>query len=210
MKINYKEFVSKFDEIVARGFSCGLGVRGGQMCVEAAVCAALDLPHGDYPECVEPAVRLFKVKLNDSNWTTRRARAEGLRDLGIAQVGSKGVVDGMEFARRVEERTIREIIPALLREGFPNNDKYLKAAARCEAEGTAEAFRGAGLILRRRRPDTAGVACSAWIAIILADPAVRVAPIGCRATKGDKYLLMSARIALDVLRELGSPGVNYV
>lgn len=40
----------------------------GQMCVEAAVCFALGLPHGDNPPCVAPAVRALKIRLNDAAW----------------------------------------------------------------------------------------------------------------------------------------------
>jgi len=86
--IDFKKFVPKFDEILSRGLSHGLGKRDGMMCIEAAVCAALDLPHGDDPQCVAAAVRSFKIALNDSNWSSPEARAKGMRNLGIAQVGS--------------------------------------------------------------------------------------------------------------------------
>jgi hypothetical protein len=51
--------VAKFDEILARGLSMGMGRRGGSMCIEAAICCVLDLPHGDDPGCVAAAVRGF-------------------------------------------------------------------------------------------------------------------------------------------------------
>src|SRR5579864_5625503 len=96
-KIDFAVFVPKFDEILSRGLSSGLGKRDGQMCVEAAVCAALNLPHGDSPTYVTPAIRAFKIALNDSAWSSEAARASGLRRLGIAQVGSMGVVDDVQF-----------------------------------------------------------------------------------------------------------------
>jgi hypothetical protein len=38
---------------VDAGLVCGMGIQEpGKMCVEAAVCFALGLPHGDNPPCV--------------------------------------------------------------------------------------------------------------------------------------------------------------
>ena len=58
------------------------------MCVEAAVCYAYDLPHSDKPPCVGNAVREFKIRLNDCNWSSSKARARGMRRIAIAQLGS--------------------------------------------------------------------------------------------------------------------------
>ena len=101
--IYFPKTIARFDEAVSRVFSYGVGARDGQMCVEAAVCYALDLPHGDDPGCVAESVRRFKIRLNDASWSSPRARADGLRDLGIAQLGSRGVVDELGFARRVAD-----------------------------------------------------------------------------------------------------------
>ena len=107
--------VKLYDKIIARGLSTGVGRRDGQMCIEAAICTVLGLDHGDDPKCVAASVRSFKISLNDSQWSSTEARAAGLRDLGLAQLGSLGVVDD------------------------------LAAADRCEAEGTYEpAARAAG------------------------------------------------------------------
>lgn len=44
-------------EVVDAGLSSGVGNPiPGQMCVEAAVCYALGLPHGDDPACVSRAL----------------------------------------------------------------------------------------------------------------------------------------------------------
>ena len=59
--------VEKFDSILACGLSHGLGKRGGQVCIEAAICQTLGLPHGDDPQCVSESVRTFKISLNDSS-----------------------------------------------------------------------------------------------------------------------------------------------
>src|SRR5271166_1406721 len=73
----------------------------GQMCVEAAVCYALGLPHGDNPKCVAPALRALKIRLNDSNWSSPASRAAGMRRLAVAQLGSYGVLNEKEFVSRV-------------------------------------------------------------------------------------------------------------
>jgi hypothetical protein len=142
-EIDFAAVVPKFDAILARGLSNGLGRQDGQMCIEAAICAALDLPHGDDPACVDPVVRQFKIRLNDKAWSSPQARAAGLRDLGIAQLGSKGTIDGRVFATKLAEQLIRVLIPTLFREVFPTNAKCLAAADRCEREGTQEAAREA-------------------------------------------------------------------
>lgn len=170
--------VAKFDSILARGLSCGLGIPGEQVCIEAAICETLGLPHGDDPQCVTTSVRSFKIKLNDAYWSSPAARAQGLRPLGLAQLGSKGVVDPIEFSRKLAEKTIRVLLPTLFRELAVGRAEWLTVADRCEREGTA---------------------ASAYAS---ADAAYASGP--CRR---DFYLTLSASLALDVLRELKSPGV---
>lgn len=138
--MNVQDFnVAKFDEILARGLSNGLGKQGEQVCIEAAICETLGLPHGDDPGCVGAAVRAFKISLNDSNWSSSLARAQGMRDLGLAQLGSKGLVDDVEFVTKLSEKLIRVLIPKLFRQIFPENEACLDAADRCEQEGTKDA-----------------------------------------------------------------------
>ena len=143
--LKFDTIIPKFDAILARGLCAGIGTRDGQMCVEAAICAALDLPHGDQPWCVAAAVRQFKIGLNDAKWSSPQARAQGLRNLGIAQIGSQGIVDGQQFSSRLAEKTIRILIPDVFRFVFPTMPVCLIAAARCEQEGTYEAARAAGV-----------------------------------------------------------------
>jgi hypothetical protein len=136
---NLKDFdVEKFDSILARGLSCGMGTQGSQVCIEAAICETLGMKHSDNPKCVASSVRSFKIALNDKKWSSPQARAEGLRDLGIAQLGSLGVVDNNEFRKKLAELFIRELIPTLFREVFPNKPEALKAADECEKLGTRE------------------------------------------------------------------------
>jgi hypothetical protein len=45
--------VTEFDRILSCGLSHGLGKRGESVCIEAAICQVLNLPHGDDPGCVD-------------------------------------------------------------------------------------------------------------------------------------------------------------
>src|SRR5689334_8095566 len=126
-------------EVVDAGLSSGVGKPvPGQMCVEAAVCYALGLPHGDDPQCVSPALRSLKIRLNDSDWSSNAARAKGLRRLALAQLGSKGVLDEKEFARRVVDHAIRVSVPQAMRvaasaiKNPEHRAAMIAAAARCE------------------------------------------------------------------------------
>ena len=69
MNFDVEKFdVAQYDAILARGLSKGLGSRGSNMCIEAAICTVLGLEHGDDPKCVAEAVRSYKITLNDAEW----------------------------------------------------------------------------------------------------------------------------------------------
>ena len=189
--------VKEFDRILACGLSSGLGQRGKQVCIEAAICQVLGLDHGDDPGCVAESVRRFKIRLNDSRWSSPEARAKGLHDLGLAQLGSKGVVNDKDFANRIGEKMIRVLIPALFRDVFKDKPDCLAAAQRCEDEGTVEAARAARDVSRKHAADAAAAAYAADAA----DAAAAV------AADADKYLSIAASLALETLRELNSPGI---
>lgn len=132
-------------EVVDAGLSSGLGhPKPGAMCVEAAVCFALGLPHGDNPPCVHPLMRAYKIQINDMSWSSKKARAEGLRRVAVAQLGSVDI-DGAVLAKALAEQTIRLVVPAALRAAASvlrdatHKAALEAAAARCEQEGSAAA-----------------------------------------------------------------------
>ena len=135
VKLN-RAVARKVLETIDAGLVAGRGVpEPGKMCVEAAVCYALGLPHGDNPDCVSPILRNLKIALNDQAWADPAARARGLRRLGIAQLGSTGM-DEKEFLRRLSEFTIGVIVPRVLRSAIkagadPSLEDF---AVRCEKE----------------------------------------------------------------------------
>jgi len=102
--------------ILERGLCHGVGNGTDTFCAEQAVAAVCGIPITDRPdECVTPAVSSFGRTLNDSSWSSDSTRASGMRDFLIAQIGSKDVVDGGEFSRRLALRTIQEVLPVALR-----------------------------------------------------------------------------------------------
>jgi hypothetical protein len=134
--------IEKIHSLLDQGLVNGLGQpEPGKMCVEAAISYALGLDHGDDPGCVMESLRRLKVRLNDSGrWTSNKARAEGLRRLAIAQLGSKGM-DERDFAKRVATMTIRTVVPSALRAAArrltgEHPTKLLSIALKCENEPT--------------------------------------------------------------------------
>lgn len=137
------EIKTKLTEIFSHGIVAGLGEpEPGKMCIEAAVCFALGEPHSDKPSCVAREDRIFAIGLNDSNWSSDKARAEAMLPLALAQLGTAGT-DRSEWVRRVVEGTIRRVVPLALRAAAEKNPSYAasldEAAVRCATEGTREA-----------------------------------------------------------------------
>ena len=155
VKINRK-LAKKVLKTVDAGLCSGMGEpEPGKMCVEAAVCYAMGLPHGDRPICVSPALRKLKVVLNDASWSSNQERARGLRRLALAQLGSAGTLDDVEFVKRVSNLAIQKVVSVALRaaaEIHPDkgHKKALKrAASACEGYGTESAARSAASAAER-------------------------------------------------------------
>src|SRR3990167_5757572 len=150
MKIT-RELAAKVLTIIDAGLTNGLGrAKPGHMCIEAAVCYALGEPHNDKPSCVSPVVRSLKIRLNDSGcWHSNQSRAQGLRRLGIAQLGTAQFLDDQEFAKRVAKLAIQTCVPAALRAAADLQKKVehreaLRAAAlKCEDQGDEQSARQA-------------------------------------------------------------------
>ncbi len=263
--------VKEFDRILLLGLSRGLGVPGEQVCVEAAICQTLGLPHGDDPGCVAATVREFKIRLNDSKWTSPKARAKGLRDLGLAQLGSKGTISDQEFVTRLAEKTIRMLLPTMIRDCYPRNEKLLELAEVCEkvsnkesanalydalaavyasyasyaASSAAKATATAAYAKAATKASaafaasyaassaakataTAAYADAASYAATAASAAAKAATKAAYAASAaakasaafaasyaasaasDKYLILEANLALEVLHELKSPGCKLL
>lgn len=188
-----RETAEKVIELLGHGLTSGKGKPiPGQMCVEAAVCYAMGLPHGDEPVCVSPAIRAFKIRLNDSNWSSNTARAEGMKRLAIAQLNSAGAVDDKEFAKRCVDLAIRKIVPFALREAArvhpkqEHKDALETAAKRCETEGTREA------------------------ALEAKTAAYAAANAAANAAARDKFLAFVAEEVVQILIDMKAPGTEWL
>lgn len=204
----------------------------GKMCVEAAVCFAMGLPHSDEPPCVGSAVRSFKIALNDSEWSSNTARADGMRRIAIAQLGS-AELDQREFSRLLSIETIRVIVPYALREAAKkavnrgHREALTASALACESspslencEKAREAAKAAWEAAWEEEWEAweaakaAKAAWEAWEAWEAADQAadqaaVRAAAWAAVADK-DKPLQLIAECAVQVLIKMKCPGTKWL
>ena len=215
-----EKIARKVLEVVDAGLVSGVGDPvPGHMCVEAAVCYALGLDHGDDPECVSRALRALKIRLNDSCWSSNAARTNGLRRLALIQLGSRNHLDDGEFAKRVAELAIRKQVPIALRAAAslnksPEHKKaLLDAANRCEAEGTREAVRSArkaAAAAAADAADAAAAAAAAADAAYAAYAAAAAAAADAAADARDKILSDFAEDVVQILIDMKVPGVQWL
>jgi hypothetical protein len=232
-----REIAAKILTLLDAGLTKGLGEPyPGKMCVEALVNFALGLPHNDQPPCVGDAVRRFKIRLNDSNWSSNQARAKGFRRLAIAQLGSNEI-DQVQFVKKLALATIREIVPIGLRAAakIEQNDKrhadLIKAASECEAALDLKAARRAAAAAAAYAAYAAAAAAyaaaadAAAYAAAAADAAAYAAAADAYAAAAadaaaaayaaayaarDEVLTASAEIGVRILVELKSPGCEWL
>jgi hypothetical protein len=198
-----KEVAQKVLATVDAGLSNGLGKPvPGEMCVEAAVCFALGLPHSDDPGCVAQSVRTLKIGLNDRPWSSPQARAKGLRRLALAQLGSKGMNE-VKFMRLVADMTVRKVVPQALRAAitclgaFPRHVEALEAAAvKCAVEGTSDAASYA--------------ASAASDASYAASYAASAASYAASAASYDNGLAAFAEEVVQILIAMNAPGAQWL
>ena len=225
-----KDVVIKLLSIVDAGLINGMGSADengkgvpGAMCVEAAVCFALGLPHGDDPQCVAPSLRSLKIKLNDYLWSSDQARAKGLRRLAVIQLGSKGHLDAKEFATRCAVLATKTSVPIALRAAAsihkdPAHVQALRDAAnRCEIEGSQKSAQDARAVAQSARADAAAYdasdaasdAAAYAYAAAASDAAAYAADTYAYAAR-DKSLADFAEGVVQILIEMKVPGVQWL
>ena len=104
--------------VVDAGLRAGAGSKmvAGELCVEQAVAMVIDGRLSDNPSCVHATVRSFKIRLNDSGWSSNEARAKGMRELAIAQLGTNDPsFDPKLFVIVLARETTRQMIPFVFR-----------------------------------------------------------------------------------------------
>jgi hypothetical protein len=238
MEITY-EIAKKVLDTVDAGLVDGIGDPiPGKMCVEAAVCYAMGLPHGDIPPCVSPALRNLKMKLNDSYWASESARANGLRELALLQLGTAGVLDEVEFAKRVILLVINKYLPPMLRKINLNQEaeacekaKNLDTARDAARDARDAAARDARDAAARDARDAVTIAyftatrdaratnCAVYTSYAAADARDAVSSVGgaveairniYNSTKDDKTLFSFAKDVAGILIDMKVPGVQWL
>ena len=224
-----EQHVRKILELADHGIAHGLGEPvPGKMCVEALVCFALGLPHGDSPPCVGSAVRAFKIRLNDSNWSSNEARAKGMRRIAIAQLGSDQI-DQKEFAKLLAVDVIKQIVPIAMRAAASvckdeaKKAAMLAAADECETHGTVKSARKARTAAYAAAYAAAAAAAYAYAdaaayaataaaaaAATAADAYADAAAYAAIAAAADEILSLIADIGVNVLIKLGAAGTKWL
>ena len=217
-------------EVVDAGLASGIGNPiPGQMCVEAAVNFAMGSPHGDNPSCVSQALRMLKIRLNDSRWSTRKVRAKGMRRLALAQLGSAGVLDEKEFAKRVVTLAIQVSVPQALRSSAgvckdeSKKQAMLDAGRNCEDSPTREnalkassaaygaaAYAAASAAAASAASNATHAAVRAGHAAYGAADAAASAATTAKAGRRDQSLADFCERVVQILIEMKAPGCQWL
>lgn len=132
-------------EVIDRGLCTEEGHESPQeMRLEEAVCCALGEPFSTFsklPTCISSILYQLDIGLNDAQWSSSQVRAQGLRRMVIAQLGTGGILDERLFINKLGKAVIVVLFPKILRSvalarGGPHKSTLLEAANRCETEGT--------------------------------------------------------------------------
>ncbi len=224
-----KKIAAKVLEVVDKGLVNGLGVQEpGKMCVEAVVCFAFGLPHGDNPPCVGANVRSFKIALNDCRWPSDAARTKGMRKLAVAQLGSD-TIDQEEFLRRVGFKCMTRILPIILQNSIDEDkdkDFFKKYADLSKLEKAikdlkkAKTFEQAKEATKGARYASASAyvsdSASAYAYAYASASAYAYASASAYASAKKnkiftlKVLKLIAKAGLDTLIEMKSPGCRWL
>ena len=174
----------------------GMGNRDAkELCVMSLAALIANEPHTDHPVCACPVLTAVAVQLNDGLWwASDDERTVALKPLAAKLVGTRGT-DALAL-RRADV-----FVNLALRVWTPRALDY--AASIHPIEMHCEVLREHASKLRGS-PTAAHAHADADAAY-----AAAAAAYAAVATS-DKYLLLSASLALEVLRELKSPGVEWI
>ena len=222
-----REDVAKVLATVDAGLVKGVGQPiPGQMCVEAAVCYALGLPHGDDPQCVSAALRALKINLNDAAWSSPSARAAGLRRLSVVQLGSRNFLDDKKFAGMVADMAVRQVVPRAVT--YAADANYAAAYANYAADAANSAADAADAAdAANSAADAAARAAYAAVAARATARAANSATYAARATASatasaatyaaasaayaaDAELAFFAEVVVKILIIMDVPGVQWL
>lgn len=128
-----EKIVQKLLGLLDEGLCHGAGhhYRPGDFCVQQAVNRATtsDEERGDHPNCINPTVCRFGIQLNDVFNGSSHDRAKILKRFAVAELGSRGTIDGSKFMTRHKE-IWKERNPGKQYPGWrPNNSRYVQEYA---------------------------------------------------------------------------------
>lgn len=223
-----RELAEKVLNVVDAGLVKGMGIRvPGKMCVEAAVCYAMGLPHSDAPSCVSSAIRVTKITLNDLDWSSNQARATGMRRLALAQLGSAGVIDDLEFSKRLVVLCVKSMAATALKKAVELQTGEYKTRLEERADKCARAatFEDATDVITHIIDDTVNddiknvircvaCCCSATNAISMCHCSVQAvhyaAKLATNTVSKDKVLSDFAESVVQLLVEMKAPGCKFL
>lgn len=206
----------KVDKIVCKGLCCGVGSKPGNMCVEAAVHFAL---HGDDPgyniddrplDCVDEDLVSLKISINDkSAWKDKKSRAQGLRAVAIAQLGSANYATldfnlEAELDDRVGKYFRQLIFPRIRKEALAEvNKEARKFAKEVKAQTSSDAISiclNAGIDFSSFLEKFSRLTC--W-----SNLSAHAKTLG---TSKDDCIRFVADVLLSILRKKRVPGMKFV
>lgn len=132
-----KPLARKLLNLIDAGLTRGIGhARPGEMCIMACFNHVLGRQHGDngLQDCVGAAVRSFDIALNDSDWSSKAARAQGMRRESIAKIGSNQINQD-KFSFLLSLRVAQQLLPA----AFRDYAQYCKTEYKDQLTATADA-----------------------------------------------------------------------
>jgi len=200
-----QNLVNKIDSLLDKGVTCcfSLDPKPGNMCLEQVVSYALGEKINDSPSCVGEEVINFVINLNDRNWSSASARAEGMRDLSIAQLGSNSL-DQEEFLEKLSFAVLTKMLPSMFRE--LGEDKWEKEIKSLEESKSLQEARKASFDAINATITANDTAAASFAYNCAVDAAY-----AAEATKtGDKYLKMVSHLAVEVLKDMKSPGCKFL
>jgi len=215
-----QELVSKIHCLLDKGVISGISPypKPGNMCVEQVVCYAMGEEIGDKPSCVGKQVRKFVTFLNDSSWSSPSARAEGMRELSIAQLGSNSL-NQKEFRDKILFAVITKMLPAMFRDlGEERWEKEIKSLEKPKSLKEAREAVSALDVDANADADACAVVFAVDPVVFAVDPVVFAvydfddfASYAASVTNiENKYLKMFAHLAVEVLKDMKSPGCEYL
>jgi hypothetical protein len=189
--------------VIDHGLTMGLGgPEPGRMCVEAAVCYAFDWDHNDRPLCVHSDLRDFKVNLNDTYWSSNKARAEGMKELAIAQLGSLDL-NVKAFIKQMHKYVLQDFVPNFLLEMHKNYDYSTEEKAK-------RLFYTAPMYLDSIFDRIYAEYISAYATIFSCANSYYTQSPYLLPDDPDKYLKIGANATVKILEEIGTEGTKWL